>query len=59
MKRKIETEHGIGTIDSIKFSDLGYLQLRIYFEDRKQWITYTSRNGINILMDEFKFKIIE
>lgn len=37
---EINTPNGLGTIDKTWISELGFLMVKVYFKDRKRWISY-------------------
>jgi hypothetical protein len=39
-KPRIDTTSIKGTLENVWISDLNYLMIKIYCEDRKNWITY-------------------
>ncbi|MEK6828921.1 MAG: hypothetical protein AABY15_02260 [Nanoarchaeota archaeon] len=39
-KAKIETPSGEGVLEKIWVSELGYLMVKVYYEDRKIWINH-------------------
>lgn len=58
MKLKVKTKYGIGVIDDISINEYGFLRIKIFYEDRKQWITFTERDGVNDLINKFNFKLV-
>lgn len=57
-KIQVQTEYGNAEVESVKISELGYVQLRLYHPDRSQWITYTVRDGINKLIKDLNIELI-
>ena len=37
---KIKTEYGEGVINNIHTSELGYIMIKVYFEESKKYITF-------------------
>jgi len=58
-KLKVQTEYGDAHIESLKISELGYVQIRLYYPDKKRWITYTVRDGIEKLINGLNIKVVE
>jgi hypothetical protein len=49
MKHKIKTPNGVGTLEKIYASELGFLMVRVYFPDTKSFITYNVDKLENFL----------
>ncbi len=45
---KIKTPKGIGILEDIHVSELGFLMVRVYFPDKKHWITWNINKLENI-----------
>ena len=46
---KIKTPNGIGILDNIHVSELGFVMVRVYFPEDKNWITWNINKLENIL----------
>lgn len=53
MKSKISTEYGEGVVNNIHTSELGYIMIKVYFEDSKKYITFNlGKKQLEITKDE-------
>ena len=56
MKQKVEinTPNGLGEVDSIWVSELGFLMVKVYFNNDKRWISYNlgKHNIMNNIITE-------
>ena len=46
---KINTPKGIGILENIHVSELGFVMVRVYFPETKNWITWNINTLENIL----------
>lgn len=58
MGTKVKTEYGIGIIDDISINEHGFLRVKVFYEDKKQWITFTERDGVRDIINKFNFKLV-
>lgn len=51
MKHKVNTPIGEGLLEKIYVSELGYVMVKVYYQNEKRWVTYNINRIENILED--------
>lgn len=53
---KIDTEFGLGVLDSIEVTELGYLKVKLFYPERKVWHSFISNDGLQDVLESVRLK---